>query len=567
VSDAARTPAPNAPAPDAPSVGAPAPGSDGSSAPNAPAVTAPGAPGGDGASRSDAPSVAAPGTPRNPGASGLDAPTLRRAFVLALALVSVLLALYLVPVDDALRHVGVAFADGRAWGDVYPHSEFARFPLYNPWWGYDAALRVLGDALAALPLDRLARQFLALKLLSTLWIGAFLWCCTRRARIAARIADARTFLVAVGVTALLLSLPLQRFAAARPFAFGTLFLLYAVGRAGAWRGFASAALLTALYPYLAWMYVAAAALAHVWRGSRAFALGALAAGTIGVVAFRPGDLVGLLGALVHAGTVRADLWSTFRITELEPLWHHPFTLGMYMLVAAWFAPRLGREARRLRTEHVIAACFLPASLVHARYFVDVVVPLLFVAHGAEAVGAASATLARLAARPRGGTPDAPGAPDPNAMPSGGRGYALRALLAIACVVVLGALVVRSAEQHRNLARTERALAPLPRGARILTEFNLQYRVLYARPDLSLVPSSELGFPHPDIRDAYVAYIAHGRACTLAERVDAAYLVNTPSQRLAPDDRACLEALPPTASDLRVWRVRHGPGASPARGAP
>lgn len=476
----------------------------------------------------------------HPGANpSTDADALRRAFAIVLTLVPALLALYLVPVDDALRHVAIAFSGGRRWGDVYPFSEFARFPNYDPWWGYDAALRALHAVFVPRSIDRLAAQFLALKLLSALFVGAALWLLVRRARIATTIRDGHTFLFAVVVAALALALPLQRMASARPFAFGTLFLVYAVGRTGIVRGFLSAALLVTLYPYLAWMYVLAASAAHVWCGSRSFALGAMLASLVGA-AFHPTEFAGLVAALAHSGAVRAEVASGLVITEFTPLWQHPYTLVLASLAAWWLVPRLTRDARRLRTEHAIALCFLPVSVILARYFVDVVIPLMFVAHGADAVAAvrlragASATGTNIASLSRPSLP-------------------LSALLVLAYAALVGALGVRSLHQHERLARGADDLAPIPHGSRVLTEFNLQYRMLYARPDLSLVPSSELGFPHPDIHDAYVAYMTHGRACTLARRIGATYLVDTPSHRLDAGDRACLRPLP-VNGDLRIWRV-------------
>lgn len=478
----------------------------------------------------------------------IDAQALRRAFALLPALVAPLLALHLVPGDDALRHVAIAFLGGRRWGDVYPFSEFARFPDYDPWWGYDAALRALHAVVVPLPIDRLAAQFLVLKLLSALLVGVALWLMARRSRIGAAIVDPRTFLLAVVVTALALAMPLQRMASARPFVFGTLFLVYAVGRTGAVHGFLAAALLTALYPYLAWIYLLAAAAAHLWRGSRAFALGAIAAALAGA-AFRPADFAGFVTALAHSGAVRAEVAAAFRITELTPLWQHPYTVALAVLAAWWLVPRLPGNARGLRTEHVMALCFLPVSALFARYFVDVVIPLLFVAHAADAVGAAQAPVARIAARLRGGASDAGTA----TATSSRRSLLLSALLVVALAAVVGALGVRSLHQHEHLARVADNLAPIPRGSLVLTQFNLQYRILYARPDLSLVPSSELGFPLPEIHDAYVAYVAHGRACALARRIGAAYLVDTPSHRLDTGDRACLHPLR-AVGDLRLWRV-------------
>jgi hypothetical protein len=123
------------------------------------------------------------------------------------------------------------------------------------------------------------------------------------------------------------------------------------------------------------------------------------------------------------------------------------------------------------------------------------------------------------------------------------------------------LCLRSVGQSHALARTLEHLEPVPRASLVLTEFNLQYRILFARPDLALVPSSELGFPHPSIRDAYIAYVKQGRVCALADRIGARFLVDAPSHRLDPSDRACLAPVRED-SELRVWRVVLAPNAGP-----
>lgn len=493
-----------------------------------------------------------------------DATAFGRAFAWTLVFAALLLAAYLVPLDDGMRHVAVAFAGGRSWGEVYPYSEFARFPAYDPWWGYDALLRGLGRALAVLPLGLFARQFLALKLASAALLGSTAWLLARRAGIQREVRDARGFLVAVVVTALWLAGPLDRVAAARPFAFGTLWLAYAAGATGAVRGGVSAALVVALYPYLAWMYVLAGAAAHLWRGSRAFALGALGAALAGA-AVRPQDLLGFIAALAHSGTVRAELADAFRITEFSALWEHPFTLASVLLVAFWLVPRLAPDARQLRVEHAMALLFLPVAVMFARYLVDVVVPLLFVAHGRDAVVALRPLAGWLRSgrsphvAPTSADPGAPARPSKHTLPgapeptSPARAWALRAVLGVAVLATIGLLAARSARQYAALADVAPSLRAIPHGGLVLTEFNLQYRLLFARPDLALVPSSELGFPRADIHAEYVGYIRTGRACALARRVGAAFLVDTPTHRLDATDTACLDRLP-AKGPLRLWRV-------------
>jgi hypothetical protein len=83
---------------------------------------------------------------------------------------------------------------------------------------------------------------------------------------------------------------------------------------------------------------------------------------------------------------------------------------------------------------------------------------------------------------------------------------------------------------------------VPVGARVLTEFNTQYEMLFVRPDLSLVPSCELGVPSASVREPYIAYFARGRVCELARAVGASYYVDARGKYLDPTDTACLRVL-------------------------
>jgi hypothetical protein len=68
-----------------------------------------------------------------------------KIFKLALVIIIVLNIFYMFPPDDGLRHMGLAFDTFTSWGDVYPFSIFEEFKDYNPWFGYDLALRIIAE--------------------------------------------------------------------------------------------------------------------------------------------------------------------------------------------------------------------------------------------------------------------------------------------------------------------------------------------------------------------------------------------------------------------------------------
>lgn len=95
-----------------------------------------------------------------------EADVFRKALWIALGVFVFLLGLHNFPLDDGLRHVGLAFGDSRSWGEVYPFSVFEAHRDYDPWYGYDLALRAGARAFARLPLPPLLPQFVLTKLLS-----------------------------------------------------------------------------------------------------------------------------------------------------------------------------------------------------------------------------------------------------------------------------------------------------------------------------------------------------------------------------------------------------------------
>jgi len=486
---------------------------------------------------------------------------LARALRIALGLIPVLLGLYRLPADDGLRHVGLAFGPERAWGEVYPYSAFSELGSYDPWGGFDRALRALAWAAHALPLERLAQQLCVVKLLGVAWPLVLLVLCVRRARLERALDDLASLGCAIAVMVGLLGFAVQRVGTIRPFALGTFVLVYAVGKRGFLRGALSAAFVIAVYPYLAFVYTGPLAVGHALRGSKSFALGVVAATAVATL-LAPHAQWTMLAALAEATVTRAQMGVA--IGELRSAASVPWLLVTLLVLAALVVPRLPASSRALRVEHVMALCFVPAALMHVRYLGDVVLVLVFVAHGADLTGLLRALVADTAARwaalrGSGGAPTPTMATGASPLRPSAASPVLRAALVAAylgCALVLGRVILA---QHAELARRGRELSALPHGARVLTEFNLQYQMLFVRPDLELVPSCEIGVPSASVREPYVAYFARGRVCELARAVGAQYFVEARGKYLDPTDVACLRApAPARARDgdprLRVFTV-------------
>ena len=483
--------------------------------------------------------VNAPTPVKQESASGLSS-----AWRLSVVVVAVFLALFTVQGDDGLRHIGLAFGTPRPWGAVYPFSYFQVYSGYDLWRGYDLSLRALARVLGLLPVPLAVQRMMALKLVSGALAGMLLWLCVRRARIAEALRTPASLLLGLAMTAAWLAEPVLRQLMARPFAFGTLLLVFAVGQRGAVRGFLACALTIFLYPHLAWLYTGAVGVAHLVRGDRRFAAGSLLATALSFV-LQPPAFWGMFGALLHADRVRAQLPN---IGELTSLWDNGAQLVMSLGVLIVLLPQV-REPRRLGVEQVLMLAFVPAAIKYVRYFVDVELTLAFVAYGADALRA----LERAAARLLGDWRRLLGSHEVPASPAPGRSRLLRPLLVLGYAAVAVLLALDCVRQYHQLGRAGALLAGVPAGTLILTGFNDQYDILYNRPDLSVVPSCEIGLVRDDIESAYVDFFKRGRVCHLAKTISASYLLDSRGNYLDPTDTACLHLVRDDGL-LRLWEI-------------
>ena len=230
----------------------------------------------------------------------------QKAFLLCLSIVILAYALLKMPIDDGLRHVGVAFSNFTSWGDVYPFSRFEDFKDYDPWYGYDKCLHWAATLFKMLPIPDLVSKFILIKILSIIFPALLLYLVLKRSGLTARINDKTTFALVL-ILMLTFLIPLfQRAAIARPFMFGTLFLLYSIGQRGFIKGVVSSAMLTFFYPYLSWFYILPVAFAHFMVGDRRYSMGAVSF-LIPFLILQPSSFWGFQAALFQSDMTRAAL--------------------------------------------------------------------------------------------------------------------------------------------------------------------------------------------------------------------------------------------------------------------
>ena len=488
----------------------------------------------------------------------------RRLWFMILFLVFFFQAFFSFPADDGLRHVGLALRGEARWAEVYPFSGFSENAATSPWYGYDTLLSWMLSAVRTLGLAPALGGFLAIKIVSFVLAAALFLLVLQRSGIVQEIESFPTLLAATALMVALLAPLFGRAMLLRPFVFGTLFLAYSFSAKGLWKGLLSAGVLIFLYPYLSWFYILPTAFCHVLRGDRRFAAGILT--PLGVfLALQPNSFWGLQLALISSGSVRSEMG--LQISELRPIsgsFYCLLILAGYLL----FYPHLHRGRRKLLYGDLLAFAFLPPSVLYIRTFVDVLLPVLFITHARPFVPAVARKLLEIktgwalfmeeanAPRPLRFLLKKWG--KPRGEDRSGGGLSLKPLIGLLFALLIGIGVKANLDQLGTIRETAELLAGVPENAVVISSFNRQYLLLFVRPDLKIIPSSEAGLPAASIRNEYVAFFKEGTFGALARRTSAAFLIEGKDMYLDPGESRQLEQVAKNGG-MRVWRILHRPG--------
>ncbi len=490
--------------------------------------------------------------------------THRRLWFMILFLIVFFQAFLSFPADDGLRHVGLALRGEARWSEVYPFSGFSENAGIRPWYGYDLLLHRILSPVGALGLDPVLGGFLAIKILSFVLAAALLLLTVQRSGIAEEIESFPALLAATGLMLALLAPLFGRAILLRPFVFGTLFLVYSFGARGWWRGLLSAGILIFLYPYLSWFYILPAAFCHFLRGDRRYALGILIP-LGGFLALQPHSFWGLQLALLLSGSVRNEMG--IQITELRSIsdsFYGIVILGGYLL----FYPHLHRGRRKILFGDLLALAFLLPSLLYIRTFVDVLLPIVFITHARPLVPLLAGKMLEIKAawalfleegkpgRPLKGLLEKFHAGE--AAEKSGGGWSLKPIIAVLFALLIGIGVKANLDKIATLQETAELLAAVPENSIVLSSFNRQYLLLFLRPDLRIIPSSEAGLPAGSIRNEYVAFFKEGAFKELSRRTSAAFLIEGKDMYLDPGEGRFLEPLA-RKGEVRLWRILPGQG--------
>lgn len=485
----------------------------------------------------------------------------KKIFILLLVIFVVLTCTYIFPQDDALRHVGLAFGNFTSWGNVYPFSIFEEFKDYDPWFGYDLTLRIIADTANHLPISTLTLKFLMTKALPLLFLSVFLYLVMVRSGLFEEIKDRDTFTLVLIILIVFLVFPLKRIMIARPFAFGTFFLIYSVGKKGFARGGLSSLALTFFYPYLSWFYIVPVAVAHLIKGDKKFAMGAVSI-IILFLLMQPPSFWGFQIALFKSDIVRNAIDS--KIGEFN------FTLKstpFYFCLVGFFAlyPRFSKKAKSLNYTNILIFIYLLPSLKYVRYFIDLTLPLLFVSFGKEMLCLFLEPYQNLTSSWKRiiqsgfekiksiTTPKSVGTGNKKAIKKAKPEKNIKPYIAIGYSLIFVLLIIVNFKQVASFKDFNAGLIPIPEKSLILTTFNLQYKTLFLRPDLRLIPSCELGFARPNVLKEYRDFFNEGLVTPLSRKTGAKYFLERGDMYINPQEGRALELVKKCGS-LKLWKI-------------
>lgn len=496
--------------------------------------------------------------------NALDAKQYKRSFTIFLFIVPALISLHSFPQDDGLRHVGLAFANLTSWADVYPYSTFESLRDYDPWYGYDLSLKTIARIFKLLPYSTLTLSFILVKLITFLFIFIFLRLIVARSDIDNKIEDLNTLILAIVIITVFLALPIVRLLTIRPFIFGTLFLIYSIGRKGIANGVFSSSVLTFFYPYLSWFYILPVAFTHFVKGDKRYALGAMSF-IIVFLFLQPSSFWSFQVALVNSDSVRNAMASKigeFTLT-LKTIIPYFYVVGFLLLY-----PKIFRKEASLNYTTILIIVYFAPSLKYIRYFSDLILPLIFVSLGKELLIQlvdpyqklmnlwqniiknylnALRKIFKLDWR----WPSAFRTNDNSASTTSET--SLKPYIAIAYSILFAVLIFNNIKDINSLRSFKQGLSTIPTSSLILTSFNLQYKTLFVRPDLSIVPSCEIAFADQYITKEYLEFFDKGIVIPLSRKIGVKFLLEDRNKYIDPQQGKLLR-LNTTNEAYTLWDI-------------
>jgi hypothetical protein len=484
-----------------------------------------------------------------------------KLFILVLSIILLFSCLLSFPTDDGLRHVGVAFEGISHWGDVYPFSYFSEYSDLSPWYGYDLILRRFLALLQYIPIQPATLKFFFVKFFSIILVLAVFVPIIRKSEILSEIENFQSLLLSTICIIFFLTNLFLRSMSLRPFIFGTIFLLYSFGKSGYLRGAAAAGALIFLYPYLSWFYILPVVFCHFLIGNRKYAVGALIVLVVFFL-FQPLSFWNLQAGIFASGSFRKQMGAN--ITELSTTFSS-FYCGLVLIGLILSYPIFHVGRKKINYGDLLLLAYLLPSIIYIRTFMDVFLPLVFVTYSKNFMSILNPKLSSVKACWKTFLEEVRSeifAKLPpriliriNRLANSGRQstVSLKPIILFLFAVLIAVVIKTNFDQLRVINETENLLSNIPQNSTILSSFNQQYKILFVRPDLKIIPSSEIGMPIRTIRDEYIAFFKLGQFKSLASKTAASYLIEAKEDYLDPRESRFLQIVD-SNNEMLIWKI-------------
>ena len=464
-----------------------------------------------------------------------------------------------------MRHVGVAFVGISNWGNVYPFSYFSDYSELSPWYGYDLVLRKLFSFLQGTPLESSTLKFIFVKVFSLILVFSVFVVLISKSAILTEIENFQSLLLSTICVMVFLTLFLIRSMSLRPFIFCTIFLVYSFGQSGYLKGAVSAGALIFLYPYLSWFYILPVVFCHFLIGNKKYAAGALIVLVVFFL-FQPLSYWNLQAGIFASGSIRKQM--DVNITEFS-ITFSSFYCVLVLIGLILFYPISHIGRKKLNYGDLLLLAYLLPSIIYIRTFIDVLLPLAFVTYSKSFISILNPKLSSITVYWKTFLDEVRNevfAKLPQRIlirikriENSGRlsKISLKPIILILFAVLFAFVIKTNFDQLGIINETEKLLSIIPQNSTILSSFNQQYKILFVRPDLKIIPSCEIGMPSHAIRDEYIDFFKLGQFKNLASKTSASYLIEAKEDYLDPRESRFLQFVG-NNNKMKIWKILDSP---------
>ncbi len=484
----------------------------------------------------------------------------QRLFWLFFLIILLSICLLSFPKGDGLRHVGIAFSGEFSWKDVYPFSYFSEYASYSPWYGYDLILNKIFAILQYIPIQSSTLKFIFIKIFSFFLVTSIFCLIIYKSELIKEIISFQTFLLSSGIVLILLTPFFLRSIIIRPFVFGTIFLILSFGASGYLMGLFYAFFLIFLYPYLSWFYILPVAFCHFFLGNRNFAYALLMA-IVFFFMLQESSFWRLQTGVFLSASIREQMG--INISELSQAYRSFYCMFILTSIVIFY-PFFHSNKYEIKYGDLLLASYLLPAIMYIRTFFDILSPLLFIVYSKSIMAGLSSIIPKILDSWKifvfevkillsEKTPIFIQEFLKKISRASSSKISLKPFILLLYGILFLFVIKINMDQLKSVNNNEKLFSPIPKNSIVLSSFNQQYNILFVRPDLKIIPSSEIGMPSPIIRNEYINFFKMGIFRNLASNTSASYLIEAKDIYLNPSNSRYLELVGKN-NELSIWKI-------------